>query len=47
MCEIEKIKFIETYVPKGSGMTPEHYMAFCDKVATIYRNGKIFKFIIY
>ena len=47
MCEIEKIEFIEIYVPKGSGVTPEHYMALGDKVATIYRNGKIFKFIIY
>lgn len=47
MCEIEKIEFIEIYVSKGSGVTPEHYIALGDKVATIYRNGKIFKFIIY
>ena len=47
MCEIEKIEFIEIYVPKGSGLTPKYYMALYDKVDTIYRNGKIFKFIIY
>ena len=47
MCEIEKIEFIEIYVPKGSGMTPKYYMAFEDKVDTIYKNGKIFKFVIY
>jgi hypothetical protein len=47
MCEIEKIEFIEICVPKGSGLTPKHYVALADKVATIYRNGKIFKFIIY
>ena len=47
MCEIEKIEFIEIYVPKGSGMTPKYYMILSDKVAKIYRNGKIFKFIIY
>ena len=47
MCEIEKIEFIEICVPKGSGMTPKYYMAFEDKVDTIYKNGKIFKFVIY
>ena len=47
MSEIEKIDFVEIYVPKGSGMTPKCYIAFGDKVDKIYRNGKIFKFIIY
>ena len=47
MCEIEKIEFIEIYVPKGSGMTPKYYMTFGDKVVTIYKNGKIFKFVVY
>lgn len=47
MCEIEKIEFIEIYVPKGSGVTPKYYMTLGDKVATIYKNGKIFKFVIY
>ena len=46
MYEIEKIDFIEIYAPKGSGMTPKYYIALHDKVDTIYRNGKIFKFII-
>ena len=47
MYEIEKIEFIEIYVPKGSGVTPKYYMTLGDKVATIYKNGKIFKFVIY
>ena len=47
MCEIEKIEFIEIYVPKGSGVTSKYYMALGDKVATVYKNGKIFKFVIY
>lgn len=47
MCEIEKIKFFEIYVPEGTGMTPKYYMAFYDQVSKTYRNGKIFKFIIY
>ena len=47
MYEIEKIEFIEIYVPKGSGVTPKHYIALSDKMDKIYRNGKIFKFIIY
>ena len=47
MCEIEKIEFIEICVPKGSGVTPKFYITLGDKVAKIYRNGKIFKFIIY
>lgn len=47
MCEIEKIEFIEICVPKGSGITPKNYIAFDYKVATIYKNGKIFKFVIY
>jgi hypothetical protein len=47
MCEIEKIEFIEIYVPKGSGVTPKYYMTLGDKVPTIYKNGKIFKFVIY
>ena len=47
MCEIKKIEFIEIYVPKGNGVTPKYYMTLGDKVAKIYRNGKIFKFVIY
>ena len=47
MCEIKKIEYIEIYVPKGSGVTPKYYMTLGDKVAKIYRNGKIFKFVIY
>ena len=47
MQEIEKIEFIEIYVPKGSGVTPKYYMTLGDEVAAIYRNGKIFKFIVY
>ena len=47
MYEIEKIEFMEIYVPKGSGVTLKYYMTLGDKVATIYKNGKIFKFVIY
>lgn len=47
MQEIKKIDFVEIFVPKGSGMTPKYYIALGDKMDKIYRNGKIFKFIIY
>ena len=47
MHEIEKIDCVEIYASKGRGMTPDHTMAFSCKIETIYRNGKIFKFIIY
>lgn len=47
MDEIKKIDFIVIYTPKGTGMPPKDYIAYHEKVYELYRNGKIFKFIIY
>ncbi len=47
MDEFKKIDFIVFDTPKGTGMPPKDYIAYHEKVYEVYRNGKIFKFIIY
>ena len=45
MDEIKKIDFVEINVPKGRGLVPERDYNHAEDV--IYRNGKIYKFVIH
>ena len=47
MTEVIKIEFVEIPTLKGGGVAPKSQYAYCNVIDTTYRNGKIFKFILY